>query len=164
VSTPVTMLTRRSGDATADFNPPATTSQPNSLDITGLVNKFRSLAGSPVKSIAQIQPNLPELNGDVGALDIVACVDAVRQFAYAQPGPCTCPSAATCGALACSGASTCTASGLPGLGANALCVKTCTGGANAGDPCVDNTPLHNHCPGGTCGSTGFCRDRCGRCN
>jgi hypothetical protein len=37
-------------------------------------------------------------------------------------------------------------------------VKTCVAGANAGDPCINNS----HCPGSTCGA-GFCRDRCARC-
>ena len=157
---PVTMYTRRSGDVASEFNPPATTEQPNSLDVTALVNKFKgATTASLVKAVTQLQPNLPELNADVGALDIVAAVDAVKELAYAISGPCPCPSQATCNALACATPGTCTASALAGLGTGAMCVKTCTGGDNAGEPCINDT----HCAGGTCGA-GFCRDRCGRCN
>jgi hypothetical protein len=165
VSTAVTILTRRSGDVASLFVPPEPSGQPNSLDVTGLVNKFKGAAGAPVKAIAQLQPNLVELNADVGALDIVACVDAVKELAYAFSGPCPCPSQATCGALACTAPGTCTNSTLPGLGAGAMCVLTCTGGDNAGEPCINAS----HCPGvggGVCGvggTGGFCRDRCGRC-
>ena len=120
-----------------------------------MVNKFKNVAGAPVKSIAQLQPNLPELNADINALDIVAVVDAVKEFAYAFGGPCACPSAVTCGSTACSTATPC----VTAFGAGSLCVKMCSGGANDSDPCINNT----HCPGGaTCGN-GFCRDRCGRC-
>ena len=158
VSAPVTIGTRRLGDIAAAFNPPSTTTQPDAIDVTQLVNKIKNITGAPPKVEAQLQPNLPELNADINALDIVAVVDAVKQFAYAFSGPCPCPSQAACGALACAAPGTCTGSALPGLGAGAQCVKTCSGGDNGGDPCVSNL----HCPDGTCGS-GFCRDRCGRC-
>ena len=111
-----------------------------------MVNKFKNLAGAPVHARAQVQPNLPELNSDINALDIVAVVDAVKGLAYAFSGPCVCPSTVTCGG-------TCT-------GCAGMCVKTCVGGANAGEPCINNT----HCPGSTCSAVGTCRDKCGRCN
>ncbi|MFH1108460.1 MAG: hypothetical protein V1790_04580 [Planctomycetota bacterium] len=161
ISAAVRMLTRRSGDVAARFNPPDSSTQPDAIDVTQLVNKFKNVPGSPIKPIAQLQPNLPELNADIDASDIVAVVDAVKGFAYPFGGPCPCPSLVTCGpatgSLACpGGAGTCTGSGLPGLGAGAMCVKTCSG---SGDPCINNT----HCPTGeTCGSP-FCRDKCGRC-
>jgi len=159
VSPAVTMLTRRSGDAASPFVPPELSGQPNSLDVTALVTKFKgATTASLVKAVTQLQPNLPELNADVGALDIVAAVDAVKELAYAISGPCPCPSQATCNALACATPGTCTGSALAGLGTGAMCVKTCTGGANGGEPCINNT----HCDSGTCGA-GFCRDRCGRC-
>ncbi|MEK7757933.1 MAG: hypothetical protein AAB385_12045, partial [Planctomycetota bacterium] len=146
VSPAVTMYTRRSGDAGPNFNPPATTGQPNALDVAAVVNKLKNLPGALVKAITQLQPNLPELNANVNALDIVAVVDGVRGVKYAFSGPCPCPSAVTCGG-------SCT-------GCAGMCVKTCTGGTNDGQPCIDST---RHCPGGgTCG-TPLCRDRCGRC-
>jgi hypothetical protein len=159
VGTAVTMKTRRSGDVETGYNPPGTGTQPDASDVTALVNKFKNLAGAPVKARSQLQPNLPELNTDVSATDIVAVVDAYKGFAYPYGGPCPCPSLVICGVTACpGGAGTCTGSELPGLGAEATCVKTCTGGTNADDPCIDPA----HCPGGTCGSP-FCRDKCGRC-
>jgi len=154
VSTVVAMTTRRSGDIAANFNPPSTTDQPDALDIAQVVNKLKSVPGSLVKSITQSQPNLPELNADVNALDIAAVVDAVKQFAYAFSGPCPCPSTVMCGSTACTTPTICAST----FGAESTCVKTCTGGDNDGDPCINDT----HCPGGACGE-GFCRDRCGRC-
>lgn len=159
VSVPLRINTARWGDITAAFNPPSTTAQPDAIDVAQLVNKMKNITGALRKAEAQLQPNLPELNADISTLDIVACVDAIKQIAYPFSGPCPCPSPATCGGLACpEGPAVCTQSALPGLGMGALCVKTCTGGANDGDPCVSNL----HCPDGTCGN-GFCRDRCGRC-
>jgi len=113
------------------------------------------LPGAPVKAIAQLQSNLPELNADINVMDILAAVDAMKQKAYAFSGPCPCPSTVTCGSTPCSSVTPC----VTAYGAGALCVKTCNGGANAGDPCINDT----HCPGSTCGA-GFCRDRCGRCS
>ena len=160
------MKTRRSGDVADPYNPPATSTQPNSLDVVALVNKFKSVAGSPSKGLLQLQPNLLELNADINALDIVAVVDAVKQFAYSFAGPCPCPSLMTCGSQACASAGVCVALPLgSGGGAGAMCVKTCVGGTNDGEPCID---FAKHCPGGTsCGNAGanpgFCRDKCGRC-
>ncbi len=146
---PLVVTTARWGDIAEEFNPPGTTTQPNAIDVAQSVNKFKNLLGAPVKAIAQIQPNVPELNADISALDIVAVVDAVKQLAYAYGGPCPCPSTVTCNLTACGGPESCV---------GGLCVKTCVGGANTGEPCINDT----HCPSGTCGS-GFCRDRCGRC-
>ncbi len=145
LSNPVGMYTRRSGDVDEEYNPPSATNQPNAIDVAQLVNTFKYIAGAPVHARAQLQPNLPELNASVNALDIVAVVDAVKGFAYAFSGPCPCPSTVTCGG-------SCT--GCPGM-----CVKTCTGGENAGEPCLNN----NHCPSGACAAVGTCRDLCGRC-
>ena len=81
----------------------------------------------------------------------------------------------------------CTGSALPGLGLEAKCIKTCTGGPNNGEPCLNGKHCGNTCAMdggpkagqlcdsdpdcgaghlctivGTCG-TPLCRDRCGRC-
>jgi len=156
VSSPLQVKTARSGDVEQPFNPPSTQEQPNAIDIAQVVNKLKNVAGAPSKAITQLQPDLPELNADINALDIVAVVDAVKQFAYSFSGPCRCPSAVTCESTACTTPNVC----VTAFGTGATCVKTCTGGANAGDPCINDT--HGHCPGSTCGA-GFCRDRCGRC-
>ncbi len=145
VSTPLQITTTRSGDIVELFNPPDSSNQPDAIDIAQLVNKFKSLPGAPIKASAQLQPNLPELNASINALDITACVDAFKGYAYAFSGPCPCPSTVICGG-------SCT-------GCAGLCVKTCLGGDNAGEPCINDT----HCPGGTCSPAGTCRDLCGRC-
>jgi len=157
VSPPLRLTTARSGDVEVPFQlpPPAPLSQPDVIDVAQLVNKFKNLPGAPVKAIAQLQSNLPELNADINVMDILAAVDAMKQKAYAFSGPCPCPSTVTCGSTPCSSVTPC----VTAYGAGALCVKTCNGGANAGDPCINDT----HCPGSTCGA-GFCRDRCGRCS
>ncbi|MEK7755898.1 MAG: PQQ-dependent sugar dehydrogenase, partial [Planctomycetota bacterium] len=135
VSAPVTMYTRRSGDVEAVYNPPGTTAQPDAIDLAQVVNKFKNVVGAPVKGRAQLQPNLPELNADINALDIVAAVDAGKGLAYPFAGPCPCPSLMTCGSLAppagtpCASTAVCVAlSALSGGGAGAMCVKTCVGG------------------------------------
>ncbi len=149
VSAALRIDTARFGDVVAPFNPPTPSTQPDGLDVSALVSKFKNLPGSSSKALMQVQPNVPELNGDVSALDIVACVDAFKGFAYPFSGPCPCPSDVTCNMTACSTAAQCS---------GGTCVKTCATGDYDGLPCINNT----HCPGGTCGA-GFCRDRCGRC-
>ncbi len=146
----VLMTTRRAGDIVAAFNPPSTTTQPDGIDVAQIVSKFKSLPGSPSKADAQVQPNVPELNADVSAIDITILVDNFKGLAYPFSGPCVCPSTVTCGSTPCSSPTPC---------GDGTCVKTCDGGFNVGLPCINNT----HCPSSTCG-TGFCRDRCGRCS
>jgi hypothetical protein len=166
VSTPVTMYTRRSGDVEAVYNPPTNVPQPDAIDLAQVVNKFKSVVGAPVKGRAQLQPNVPELNADINALDVVEVVNAIKGLAYPFAGPCPCPSLMTCRAVPCATPAVCVA--LPaanGGGPGAMCVKTCVGGTNDGQPCINIA----HCPGGTsCGNPlpaqpGFCRDKCGRC-
>jgi len=143
-----TIYTRRMGDVTGPYDPPSSEHQPNVEDVTVIVYKFKSVPGSPSKGQLQLQPNLAELNGDVNVLDIVAVVDAIKGRGYSFGGPCPCPSLAACGALACTSAMSCTGSALPGLGSEALCVKTCTGGVYANDPCIYNRHCR-FCVGGT---------------
>ncbi len=151
-SPPLHVATARSGDVEAVYQPPTPPlTQPNAIDLAQLVNKFKSLVGAPVKSRAQLQPNLPELNADINALDITAVVDAIKGKAYPFSGPCPCPSTVTCNLTLCTSPAPC---------GSGMCVKTCTGGGpNDDQPCINNS----HCPGGACGS-GFCRDACGRCS
>jgi len=154
VSPAVTMYTRRYGDVWPRFNPPSTARQPDGSEILVLVCKLKNVTSAPPKAITQLQPNLVELNADVNVIDLVTAVDAFRGLRYPFSGPCPCPSTVTCGVTSCTSVTPC----VTAYGAGSMCVKTCVGGANAGDPCIANT----HCPGSTCG-TGFCRDRCGRC-
>jgi len=159
VSPPVTMTTRRSGDVASPWNPPDSGDQPTGGDVGEVLNKFKGSPGSPSNIAALIFGNVPDPNTDVGGQEIGETVNAFKGLAYSFSGPCACPSAVTCGATACSSTNTAPC----GAG---LCVLTCVGGENEGLPCRDfppNTPA-DHCPGGTCPTDGFCRDRCGRCN
>jgi hypothetical protein len=188
VSSPVTMTTRRAGDIATPFQGAPPLTQPNAIDVTNAVNKFRNLFGAPPKVISQVQPNFPDPNSDINAIDVVTVVDNVRGFGYTYSGPCVCPSTVPCNTTACGSASACT--GL--YGAGATCIKTCTSGPRMGHPCNNNLNCgsciggpatgagaagipcdangdcaSNNCGTGTCptGATpGFCRDRCGRCN
>jgi hypothetical protein len=181
VSAAVTMFTRRHGDIAPDYNPPATSKQPDAIDVAKIVDSFKKLATGLPKAISKLTPNLPEENLDVDAGDISQVVDAVKSYAYRLPpydGPCPCPSAVTCG-TACVGGSC--------SGRN-VCVTTCTGGPNDGEPCLNGKHCGNVCHGGirdgllcnadidcfagnTCSDGGIyrvcgtplCRDACGRC-
>lgn len=149
ISAPLHIATGRFGDVASPFNPPSTSTQPDSLDIVALVDRFRSVPNSPSKLRAQLQPNNIEPNKDVDALDIVAGLDAFRGYAYPFNGPCPCPSTVVCNAAPCAA---------PGACPNGTCVRTCLGGSKDGNPCEDDA----NCPQGIC-ATGFCRDRCKRC-
>lgn len=173
-SAPVRINTRRAGDIASNFNPPATTPQPDAIDIASMVNRFQNKPGSPRKIVAKVQPNVIDPHEDVNALDIVAVVDNFRGWEFRFSGPCACPSSVTCNSTACASDATC---------GGGKCVKTCTAGPRVGESCI-TTQHCGECAGGvrqgwpcdadadcpastcnvgTCGS-GFCRDRCGRCN
>lgn len=151
VSPPVQAQTRRSGDIAMPWNPPATSTQPDPQDVVAVLDKFINRPSAPSKVVAQIQPNVTELNSNINALDTVATIDAFRGRAYPFSGPCACPSTVTCNLTSCSGSNECS---------GGLCIMTCTGGAHADQPCRNNAD----CLGGSCPATGFCRDRCGRCS
>ncbi len=152
VSAPVEMLTRRAGDVVLLYNPPDSTQQPDVTDISQAVRNFRKDSGAPSNTHVLIQPNVPDPNSDMSVSDLVQIVDMAKQFAYPFGGPCPCPSLAVCGAVPCpNGNLDCSSSGAPGLGAEAVCVKLCRGGTNAGEQCNN----HLHCGGG-----GICDKEC----
>lgn len=174
LSNAVRFNTRRAGDLATPYNPPSGSVQPDSLDVTSIVDKFKGNPNSPPKPAMKLQPNVPDPNVDIDALDIVAVIDHFRGFAYAYFGPCPCPSTVACNAVACASDAACS---------GGSCIKTCASGPKIGQQCQNNQhcgscagggsagypcDVNGDCPGGvctlgTCG-TGFCRDRCGRCN
>ncbi len=177
-SPPLQVATQRAGDITAPYAPGAV-GQPNAIDVVGAVNTFKKAIGAPKHIEAQVQPNLPNLNRDVDALDIQAIVANVKLGAYPYSGPCPCPSTVVCNATMCSGAMPCpdgnvcmqTCSAGPRVGelctANKHC-GVCVGGPRPGIPCDANSQCDpftgGACLMGTCNTQGFCRDRCGRCD
>ncbi len=61
----------------------------NALDVVGLVNKFKQLAGAVTLPQADLYPHRPDFV--VNALDIVMTVNAFKGEPYPFPGPETCP-------------------------------------------------------------------------
>ncbi len=149
VSAPLPLRTARFGDVIEPYNPPSAATQPDGIDVAAMVDKFKNVPGAASKTATQLQPDLPDLLADMGALDVSACVDAFNGRAYPFQGPCVCPSLVTCDSTACGSDADC---------GDGLCVKTCTAGPNVAQPCRSNA----HCPSGFC-SNAYCRDRCGRC-
>lgn len=83
--------TSRWGDVDPPFNPPSTQSQPDVIDIVGLVNKLKDLTGAPTKVYALLQPAILDPSGEINAFDIVSGVDALKGFAYPYTGIVACP-------------------------------------------------------------------------
>ncbi len=137
--------TGRSGDIAADFAPPATVGQPNAIDIVGTVNNFKKAVGAPKHAEAQVQPNLPNLNRDVDALDVGHVVAAYKLTPYPFEGPCRCPSLVTCD-HACTKPEHC---------------KLCVGGPNAGIWCDEDSDCDsNNPPAFRCTTVGLCTWAC----
>jgi hypothetical protein len=89
----LTIATARWGDVVAPFQAPspATLTQPNILDVAGVVDKFKGVATAPIKARAQLQPNLPDPRASINILDVANTVDAFKNFAYPYAGPVACP-------------------------------------------------------------------------
>jgi len=82
--------TSRWGDVDEPFSPPDPTTQPDFVDVSRVVDKFKNLAGAPIKTRAMLQPDDPNMNQDVSFLDISATVDAFKGLAYPFDGPTPC--------------------------------------------------------------------------
>ena len=83
--------TAKWGDAVLPAFPATSAQQPDFSDISSLVDKFRGLAGAPVKARAMLQPNQPDPNLSVGFGSISAAVDAFLGRPYPFEGPVACP-------------------------------------------------------------------------
>ncbi len=102
-SAPLAITTASFGDVVADFAPVG--QQPDFNDVQAYVAKFLGSAGAPIKSIAQLQPNIVSPIAAVDFQDISTVVQAFLGTSYDSiasiTGPCTCPSSVTCGATTC---------------------------------------------------------------
>jgi len=96
-SAALTMATTRWGDVETPYNPPATDPQPDTSDISALVNKFKSALGAPIKARALLAGGNArgtmgpaEISPDMSFTHISLCVDAFKGLPYPyKPGKCT---------------------------------------------------------------------------
>lgn len=88
-SAPLLVSTGRWADIAAPYNPPSPTTQPDALDVVGMVYKFKGLPGAPIMARADLFPRIPDHT--CNALDITVCVDAFKGGSYPFAGPAVCP-------------------------------------------------------------------------
>jgi hypothetical protein len=89
-SEPLSVATQRWGDVVASFQDPnESLTQPNILDVAGVVDKFKGLASAPIMARSDLVPDAPD--GIVNILDVAGVVDAFKNFAYPYSGPTPCP-------------------------------------------------------------------------
>jgi hypothetical protein len=82
--------TQRWGDVVAPFQDPnESLTQPNIVDVAGVVDKFKGLASAPIMARSDLAPDDPD--GIVNILDVANTVDAFKNFAYPYAGPTACP-------------------------------------------------------------------------
>ncbi|MGD2108804.1 MAG: S8 family serine peptidase [Phycisphaerae bacterium] len=84
---PFTVITPEWGDVVAPFAAPGL-DQPDFVDITTIVDKFKNESGAPSKAVVDLSPDLP--NQVIDFNDIVDAVDAFRGFTYPYDGPAGC--------------------------------------------------------------------------
>jgi len=104
ISCSLTMYTTRWGDVESPYNPPATDPQPDTSDISAMVNKFKSAMGAPIKARALLAGG--NARGTIGPAEIAPdfnfthislCVDAFKGLPYPyKPGKCTGDPAKAC--------------------------------------------------------------------
>lgn len=89
-TTPLQVRTvARWADVTGPFNPPSTTTQPDIIDVSALVDKFKNALGAVTKARADLNPDVPDQEIDFA--DITLAVDAFRGLLYPFDGPSGCP-------------------------------------------------------------------------
>jgi len=101
VSDPLEVRTTRWGDVDAPYNPPAVDPQPDTTDISALVNKFKSALGAPIKARALLfgsnTRGTIDPAPDFSFSHISMCVDAFKGFPYPyKPGKCMGNAAKAC--------------------------------------------------------------------
>jgi len=88
-SAPLLASTGRWGDVAEPFHEDSPSTQPDALDVVGMVSKFKGVPGAPIMARADLYPNTPDQ--EINALDITLCVDAIKGAAYPFAGPVDCP-------------------------------------------------------------------------
>ncbi len=105
-STPLIIDTGVWGDIWPPFQgDPGAPPEPDFNDIAAMVRKFQEFSDTPIKPVAQLQPNTALPDRHIDFKDIAANVAAFVANPYSNyggiTGPCLCPSTVTCGATAC---------------------------------------------------------------
>jgi len=88
-SLPLELTTARWADLAPLFNPPSETTQPDFIDVSAAVDRFRASPNSPDFTYADLDPQVP--NQDVNFTDVSRVVDAFRGIPYPWPPPSPCP-------------------------------------------------------------------------
>jgi len=97
LSEPLVLTTGRWGDIANPFNPPSPDPQPDTSDISALVDKFKSSLGAPIKARALLADNNVEIASDFNFTHISMCVDAFKGLPYPyKPGKCGGDAAKSC--------------------------------------------------------------------
>jgi hypothetical protein len=73
------------------------TSQPSFADVSAVLSSFRGEQAAPIKSRAQLTPNVPNPGAPVNFANVAAVLDAFRGVPYPFSGPEPCPSLFECG-------------------------------------------------------------------
>ncbi len=84
------IATTRWGDVETPYHPPSATTQPDLGDVSALVDKFKGLAGAPIKARAALAGSVPDFGVDLGFDHISACIDAYKGRPYPN-APLACP-------------------------------------------------------------------------
>ena len=106
VSPALEIKTTRWGDVETPYNPPTPDPQPDTSDISALINKFKSALGAPIKARALLAGGNArgtmgpaEISPDFNFTHISLCVDAFKGLPYPyKPGKCTGNAAKACAA------------------------------------------------------------------
>jgi hypothetical protein len=88
-SAPLAIPTSKWGDIVGGANNQPPNGVVNFNDISSVVDKFKNLAGAPIKSRADVAPDVPDRIIDF--VDIPAVVDAFKGLPYPYGGPDNCP-------------------------------------------------------------------------
>jgi len=104
ISAPLEVKTTRWGDVETPYNPPSPDPQPDTSDISAMVNKFKSALGAPIKARALLAGSNArgaigpgDISPDFNFTHISLCVDAFKGLPYPyKPGKCAGDAAKAC--------------------------------------------------------------------
>ncbi len=86
---PLTIATSQWADVTEPYATVNDPIQPDMLDVTVIIDKFKSSPGAPIKARADLHPEMP--NNVIDIVDASLALDAFKGIAYPFDGPSPCP-------------------------------------------------------------------------